>query len=179
MNILVIRFRQLGDAILATPLLNTLHATFPEAHIDLVLNAHIAPLFEDHPALHRIITFTDDERHHMLTYLRKVWRTVHHTRYDVIIDMRSTLNTQPFALFSLQTPFRVAVRKAYTPCASNHLLPSGQRKSNGRPQHRPGHALASPPPPRGRPAHTLPHAPAAWLSYAAVSRPHGHRPHQA
>lgn len=129
MNILVIRFRQLGDAILATPLLNTLHATFPEAHIDLVLNARIAPLFEGHPALHRIITFTDDERHHMLTYLRKVWRTVHHTRYDVIIDMRSTLNTQPFALFSLHTPYRVAVRKAYTRVASNHLLPKWGSKS--------------------------------------------------
>ena len=29
-KILVIRFRQMGDAILATPLLNTLHAQFPD-----------------------------------------------------------------------------------------------------------------------------------------------------
>ncbi|MBM6992292.1 MAG: glycosyltransferase family 9 protein [Prevotella sp.] len=129
MNILVIRFRQMGDTILATPLLNTLHATFPEARIDLVLNERIAPLFEGHPALHSIQTFTDDERHHALTYLQKVWRIVHRVRYDVIIDMRSTVNTQVFALFSPHTPYRIGLHKSYTRLTSNHLLPECGSKS--------------------------------------------------
>ena len=46
MKILVIRFRQMGDAILATPLLSTLRANFPDAQIDFVLNERIAPLFK-------------------------------------------------------------------------------------------------------------------------------------
>ena len=122
MRILVIRFRQMGDAILATPLLSTLHHSFPDADIHFVLNERIAPLFEGHPAISRIITFSDAERHAPLTYLRKVWRTVHQTHYDAIIDMRSTLNTMPFALFSLSSKMRIGIRKPYTLGIYNHRI---------------------------------------------------------
>ena len=122
MRILVIRFRQMGDAILATPLLNTLHRSFPDAEIHFVLNERIAPLFEGHPAISRIITFSDAERHAPLIYLRKVWQTVHQTHYDAIIDMRSTLNTMPFALFSLRSKWRIGIRKPYTLGIYNHRI---------------------------------------------------------
>ncbi len=114
MKILVIRFRQMGDAILATPLLSTLRQNYPDAEIDFVLNERIAPLFEGHPALSRIITFSDHERHSAFTYIRKVWQVVHQTHYDVIIDMRSTVNTMLFALFSLRSRWRIGIRKPYT-----------------------------------------------------------------
>lgn len=119
-KILVVRFRQMGDAVLATPMLNTLRRAFPEAQIDFVLNERIAPLFEGHPSIDRIITFTDDERHSFFTYIKKVWHTVHNTRYDVIIDMRSTVNTMLFALFSRRSPYRIGIRKAYTWLAFNY-----------------------------------------------------------
>lgn len=119
-KILVVRFRQMGDAILATPLLNTLHQYFPAADIDFVLNERLAPLFEGHPAIHRIITFSDDERHSFLTYIRKVWRIVHQTHYDAVIDMRSTTNTMLFALFSLNSHWRIGIRKPYTWGIFNH-----------------------------------------------------------
>ena len=122
MKILVVRFRQMGDAILATPLLSTLKKSFPNAQIDFVLNERIAPLFEGHPAIHRLITFSDAERHSFLTYIRKVWRIVHQTRYDVIIDMRSTVNTMPFALFSLRSRWRIGIRKPYTCGIFNHRV---------------------------------------------------------
>ena len=110
----------MGDAILATALLNTLRHNFPEARIDFVLNESIAPLFSGHPSIDRILTFSDDERHRPLTYLKKVWSIVHHTRYDVIIDMRSTVNTMLFALLSPRTPYRIGVKKGYTALAFNH-----------------------------------------------------------
>ena len=122
MKILVIRFRQMGDAILATPMLSTLKKSFPDAEIDFVLNERIAPLFEGHPAIHRLITFSDDERHSFLTYIRKVWHIVHHSRYDVIIDMRSTVNTMLFALFSLRSKWRIGIRKPYTWGVFNHRI---------------------------------------------------------
>ena len=121
-KILIIRFRQMGDAILATPLLNTLHRSFPDAEIHFVLNERIAPLFEGHPAISRIITFSEDERHHTLTYIRKIWRTVHQTHYDAIIDMRSTLNTLPFTLFSLGSKWRIGIRKPYTLGICNYRI---------------------------------------------------------
>ena len=123
MKILVVRFRQMGDAILATPLLSTLRANYPDAQIDFVLNERIAPLFEGHPAISRVITFTDDERHAPLTYIRKVWRTVHKTHYDAIIDMRSTLNTMLFALCSLRSRWRIGISKPYTWAVFNRRYP--------------------------------------------------------
>lgn len=119
-RVLVVRFRQMGDAILATPLLNTIRQSFPDAEIDFVLNEKIAPLFEGHPAIHRIISFNETERHKVLLYINKVWKTVHQTRYDVVIDMRSTVNTMLFALFSLHSRFRIGIRKPYTWGVFNH-----------------------------------------------------------
>ena len=119
-NILVVRFRQMGDAVLATPILNALRRYYPEAQIDFVLNERIAPLFEGHPGVSRLITFTDAERHALLTYIKKVWCIVRATRYDVIIDMRSTVNTMLFALFSRRSPYRIGIRKPYTWIAFNH-----------------------------------------------------------
>ena len=113
-NVLVVRFRQLGDAVLTTVILNNIRENFPEARIDYVLNDNLASLFEGHPSIDRIITFTKEERDNTWMYLKKIWRIMHDTRYDVIIDKRSTLNTVPFALFSLHTPIRVALRKSYT-----------------------------------------------------------------
>lgn len=121
-NVLIVRFRQLGDAVLTTVLCNTIRATYPQAKIHYVLNDNIAPLFEGHPAIDRIITFTKDERHHALTYIRKIWRIMHETRYDIIIDKRSTFNSTPFALFSLHTPVRVALVKPYTRWLYNYRV---------------------------------------------------------
>ena len=122
MNILVIRFRQMGDAILSTALLNTLRHNFPDAQIHFVLNERIAPLFKGHPSVDRFITFTDDERHHALTYIRKVWHIVHETHYDIIIDMRSTANTMLFSLFSPSSKFRIGMDKGYTKLVFNHTI---------------------------------------------------------
>lgn len=123
MNILVIRFRQMGDSIIATSLLNTLRSNFPNAEIDFVLNERLAKLFEYHPSINRIITFSDKERHSTFLYLSKIWRTVHSTHYDVIIDMRSTINTMFFSFFSLNTPYRIGIRKNYTRFIYNYRIP--------------------------------------------------------
>ena len=129
MNILVVRFRQMGDAILATSLLNTLRHNFPEAQIHFVLNEKIAPLFQGRPSIDKIITFAEEERHNFVHYLKRVWEIVHHTHYDVIIDMRSTANTMLFARFSPHTPYRIGVKKSYTRLAFNHMIPPCGKKS--------------------------------------------------
>lgn len=50
MKILVIRFRQMGDAVLATALLNSIRRSFPDAEIHFVLNSQLADLFAGHPS---------------------------------------------------------------------------------------------------------------------------------
>lgn len=129
MKILVVRFRQMGDAILTTVVLNSLKKSFPDCSIDFVLNDRICPLFEGHPSINRLIPFTDEERHSFFKYIRKVWHVVHSTHYDVIIDMRSTMNTMLFALFSPSTPYRIGLNKGYCKLAFNHLI---ERSCAGR-----------------------------------------------
>lgn len=121
-SILVIRFRQMGDMILATAMINALKETYPDATVDVVLNERISPLFEHHKSINNIVAFTDDERHNFLQYLAKVWKIVHSKHYDVIIDMRSTVNTLPFTLFSLGSKYRIGIRKPYTPLLFNHRV---------------------------------------------------------
>lgn len=114
MNFLVIRFRQMGDTVLATPLLDTLRRSFPDSRIDIVLCSRLAPLLAHHPSVDHVITFSEEERHHILTYLRKVWRITHAVRYDAIFDMRSNMNTLVFSLFSHGTGIRSGIDKGYS-----------------------------------------------------------------
>lgn len=113
-NFLIIRFRQLGDTVLTTPLLDTLKRNFNDCHIDIVLNDRLAPLFYHHPSVDRVITFTEKERHNAIVYTEKVWRITHATHYDAIIDLRSTVNTMLFSLFSLHSRIRCGVAKSYS-----------------------------------------------------------------
>ncbi len=124
MKFLVVRFRQMGDAVLATALFNAIKLNFPDAETHFVLNDRIADLFEGHPSIDRIVRFTDDERHKPAMYLAKIWRLMRREHYDVVIDMRSTVNTLPFSLFA--TPFAtrcIGIRKPYTVGVFRHRLP--------------------------------------------------------
>lgn len=123
LRFLVIRFRQMGDAVLATSLLNAIKLNFPGSQTHFVLNDKLAPLFAGHPAVDEIITFTDDERHAPLRYLAKIWKLMRRGKYDVIIDMRSTVNTLPFSLFSPFSRFRIGLRKPYTRFLLNKRVP--------------------------------------------------------
>lgn len=122
MNILVIRFRQMGDAIVATPLLASLRKSFPDARIDYVLNERLGPLFDGLPFIDNVISFSDDERHSPLRYLRKVRSVMRRGRYDAILDLRSTPNTLPFLLFSPRSKYRIGLRKGYTGLFYNHFV---------------------------------------------------------
>ena len=86
-NILVIRFRRVGDSVLAVALCHSLKLSLPSAQVHYVVNANIAPLYEGHPDIDRVIPFTEEEQHGM-AYLKKVRQIVKETRYDAIIDMR-------------------------------------------------------------------------------------------
>lgn len=113
-KILVIRFRQMGDAILASAMCSSLKKSFPRAEVHIVLNERIAPIFLHHPHIDKVISFSGEVNKNILLYIKKVWSVVHNEHYDVIIDMRSTVRTLFFSLFSLSTPLRIGYRKGYT-----------------------------------------------------------------
>ena len=60
-KILVRGVNWLGDAVMTTPALLRLRERFPDAHIALLTPAKLAELWENHPAVNEIITFSADE----------------------------------------------------------------------------------------------------------------------
>ena len=132
-HILVIRFRRVGDSVLSMALCHGLRQTFPEAKIDFVINEGIHTLYEHHPDVDRCITFNNEENHKFLKYTCKVWRTMRHTHYDIIIDMRTTVKTLFFSLFSIfRTPFRIGEKKWYSWGILSHRLNHHSYKSKNR-----------------------------------------------
>lgn len=126
---LIIRFRQMGDTVLTTPILDTLRRNFPDSRIDIVLNERLAPLLEHHPSVSNVITFTERERHNIFTYVRKVWRIMHAVRYDMVIDMRSNMNTLLFSLLAKGKSVRSGIDKGYSRLfLTDRLVPCGQRE---------------------------------------------------
>ena len=72
-NILVVRFKRIGDAILSLPLCHSLKLTFPNSKVDFVLYEDAAPLFEGHPYIDNVITVTKKEQKNPFKYIKKVY----------------------------------------------------------------------------------------------------------
>ncbi len=105
-KILVIRFKRIGDAILASPVCNSLKKTFPNSSIDYVLYEPSAPLFTNHPYIDNVICISKKEQENPFLYLKRVWK-ITRNKYDIIIDIMSTPKSEVFTLFSLGTPYRI------------------------------------------------------------------------
>lgn len=121
-KILVIRFRRVGDAVLTSAICTTLKQSIPDAKVHYVLNENIAPLFENHPDIDKLITFTEQETHSFFRYIRKIRRIMKNEKYDIIIDARTTLNTLFFSLFSLRSKYRIGRKKGYASLVQNYQV---------------------------------------------------------
>lgn len=119
---LVIRFRRVGDAVLAVAVCSSLKRSLPGIQVDFVLNEAIAPLFEGHPDIDRVIPFSDADNASAGRYIRRVFNVMRKTRYDILIDMRATPRTLLFSLFSLRTPYRIGTRKPYSRLLHNYRV---------------------------------------------------------
>lgn len=110
MKILVVRFRQIGDSILAAPICTTLKQTFPDAQVDYVVYEHIAPIFEKHQGIDNVIKITKEEQKNPFKYIKKVWQ-VTRNHYDIVIDIMSTPKSELFTLFSRGAKYRIGRAK--------------------------------------------------------------------
>ena len=61
-KILVIQTASIGDVILATPMLENLHLSFPESEIDLLVKKGYETLFTKHPFLHEVLIWDKKNR---------------------------------------------------------------------------------------------------------------------
>ena len=96
-KILVIQTAFIGDVVLATALIEKLHAFFPDARIDFLVRKGNETLLTGHPFLHEVLIW--DKREHKLRNLYRLIRRIRQTKYDIVI------NVQRFAATGLLTVF--------------------------------------------------------------------------
>ncbi|TNE60000.1 MAG: glycosyltransferase family 9 protein [Bacteroidetes bacterium] len=97
MKFLVIQTAFIGDVILATPIVEKLRRTYPDATIDFVLRAGNEKLLQGHPYIHRVWVWNKKQAKY-----RNLWQLVKQLRserYDWVI------NCQRFAAAGLMTIF--------------------------------------------------------------------------
>jgi len=92
MRILVIRLKQIGDALLSSPVCTNLKRLYPGATVDYLVYDHIAPLFLHHPDIDNVISITPEERSRKWLYLKKIWG-LRRNQYDMVIDLHTTAVT--------------------------------------------------------------------------------------
>ena len=121
MKILIVRFKQIGDSILASPMCNTLKKSFPDAEVDYVVYEHVAPIFENHKYIDNVISISKAEQKNPFKYLAKVWK-VTRKKYDIVIDIMSTPKSEVFTLFSPGAEYRIGRKKKHRGYTYTHKI---------------------------------------------------------
>jgi lipopolysaccharide heptosyltransferase II len=97
-RILVIQTAFLGDAILATSVLETLHQAFPEAKLDFLVRKGHEALFDGHPYLHEVLVWDKQKDRY-----KNLWKLLQHIRsqhYDQVITLQRFASTGFLTAFS-------------------------------------------------------------------------------
>jgi heptosyltransferase-2 len=94
-KILVVQTAFIGDLVLATALVESLHQQYPKAAIDVVVRKGNESLFNEHPFLNELIVW-DKKQHKYLNWL-SILKKIRAKKYDVLI------NVQRFAATGLWT----------------------------------------------------------------------------
>ncbi|MCE1168306.1 MAG: glycosyltransferase family 9 protein [Sphingobacteriia bacterium] len=90
-KVLVIQTASIGDVILATPVLEALHSTFPECKIDLLIKKGNESLFVDHPFLHRLWIWNKAENKYKT--LLSLIKEIRQEKYDLIVNLQRFFST--------------------------------------------------------------------------------------
>ena len=96
-KILIIQTASIGDVILTTPFLESLHHNYPDATVDMVVKKGTESLFASHPFLGKMYIWDKSER--KLKNLYAILKEIQSERYDLVV------NVQRFFLTGMLTAF--------------------------------------------------------------------------
>lgn len=96
-KILIIQTASIGDVILVTPLLESLHKQYPESQIDLLVKKGMETLFYYHPYVKKVHIW--DKSQKKLKNLYHILKNIQNERYDLVV------NVQRFFLTGVVTAF--------------------------------------------------------------------------
>ncbi|MEM7038184.1 MAG: glycosyltransferase family 9 protein [Bacteroidota bacterium] len=97
-QILLIQTAFIGDVILATGVLEKLHAHFPEAHIDFLVRKGNESLLHGHPFVRKVLV--RDKKLGKWKSLRLLLKDIRTTRYDIVVNLHRFLSSGILAGFS-------------------------------------------------------------------------------
>ena len=100
---LIIQTAFIGDVVLATGIVEKLHAWFPDAEVDFLLRKGNENLLANHPYLHDVLIW--DKKEGKLKDLRRLLHLIRGARYDKVI------NVQRFTATGILTAFSLAAEK--------------------------------------------------------------------
>jgi heptosyltransferase-2 len=96
-RILIIQTAFLGDVILATSVVNSIKAQYPEAQVDLLVKKGNELLVLGHPNIHRVLTFDKSKKWRDILRLVRANRA---TRYDFIVNLHRFASSGLIAVLS-------------------------------------------------------------------------------
>lgn len=83
---LIIQTASIGDVILATPLIEKIHHSFPDAGIDFLVKKGMEGLFTEHPVIHELLVWDKSKRKYR--NFRDLVLKVRNNRYDIVINIQ-------------------------------------------------------------------------------------------
>lgn len=95
---LIIQTAFIGDVILATSLVENLHAAYPDAGIDFLLRKGNEALFEGHPYIRTVYTL--DKKKDKFRNIWQHWKGIRQRQYDAVINVHRFAVTGFLAAFS-------------------------------------------------------------------------------
>jgi heptosyltransferase-2 len=90
-RILVIQTAFIGDVVLATALLQNLHAAYPAATIDILVRQGADELFTEHPYINEVHVW--NKKKNKYQHLFQIIQNIRRIKYDVVINVQRYLAT--------------------------------------------------------------------------------------
>ena len=100
-KILLIQTAFIGDVVLATALLETLHEQYPQASIDIIVRQGNESLFNEHPFISELIVWNKKENKYL--HWLQVLTKIRAKKYDLLINLQRFAATGLWTLLSKAT----------------------------------------------------------------------------
>ncbi|MFA5540382.1 MAG: glycosyltransferase family 9 protein [Bacteroidales bacterium] len=107
-KILVIQTASIGDVVLATSLVESIHKAFPQARIDILVKKPLEGLFNSHPYIGRIIVW--DKSQHKYKNLLSTIFLIRSFNYDYVFNLQRFFSSGLITSFS-KAKHRIGFKK--------------------------------------------------------------------
>ena len=97
-KILIVQTAFIGDVILATGLIESLHQAFPESKIDFVLRKGNESLLKSHPFVNKLYVW--DKKKNKFSNLINLISQIRKEKYDLVVNLQRFFSTGLITLFA-------------------------------------------------------------------------------